>query len=178
LKAEITSEDPNAYVQWSLDNDVDGFKFKGRTNKTKVRFDSDLLQSGVVYTFRAELYEYGQKTDVYATLDTMLRSPPSGGSFTVSPTSGTIDTLFTATFSNWESSDGSELTYKVNIANTSGKIVAGLYSMLPEMSSKFPADATLTTTTTFTVSAQVFNEDNGYATTRDIAVTISPPTTE
>jgi len=78
-----------------------------------------------VYTFRAQLYEYGTITDVYATLDTMLKSPPFGGSFVVSPTSGTIDTEFTATFANWETSDGSEITYKINIIDESGREIAG-----------------------------------------------------
>ena len=177
LQARITSEDPNAYVQWSLDNDVDGFSFKGRTNRKKAVFDSSLLQSGTVYTFRAQLYEYGTITDVYATLDTMLKSPPFGGSFVVSPTSGTIDTEFTATFANWETSDGSEITYKINIIDESGREIAGQYSMLPELSMKFPASSTATTSSRLTVQAQVFNEDNGYSTTASQVVTITPPTT-
>jgi len=99
---------------------VDGFRFRGRTNRLKAVFDSDLLQVGTPYTFRAELYEYGVKTDVFATLDTMLKSPPYGGTFEIAPTSGTIDTLFTATFANWQSNDDSELTYKINVADESG----------------------------------------------------------
>jgi len=177
LNAEITSNDENAYVQWSLENDVDGFHFNGATNRLEVVFDSSLLQSGTVYTFRADLYENGEQTAVYATLDTMLLSPPYGGSFTVSPTRGTIETIFTATFANWETTDDSEITYKVNIADSSNKIIAGQYSMLTEMTSKLPGSSTGNGDAIYTVSAQVYN-GNGYATTTPMTVTITQPSTE
>ena len=177
LRASITSDDPNAYVEWSLENDVDGFSFKGRTNRKRVVFDSSLLQSGTVYTFRADLYEYGSLTAVFATLDTMLLSPPYGGSFTISPTSGTIDTTFTATFANWETSDDSEIEYKINVVDQSGKTVASQYSLLTEMTSKFPGSLNGSSQAIYYVSAQVFN-DNGYSSTPSTLVVISQPTTE
>jgi len=46
------------------------------------------------------------------------------------------------------------------------------------MSGKLPADATLTTSRQYTVSAQVLNADNGYTTTDSVTITISPPTIE
>lgn len=106
--------------------DGQSFNFNGKNGNEsknrgkKISFEPDLLQANTVYNFRATLYENGQRTNVYAVLATMLRSPPFGGSFEVSPLIGNLDTEWTITFSNWETADGGDLEYQINIIGENG----------------------------------------------------------
>lgn len=101
---------------------VAGFSFASVTDKPTVSFKSDALQVNTPYTFKATLVEINQTTEVFAELQTIIESPPYGGTFVVSTDSGSLsgtkDTEWTMTFSNWVTADTSDMSYKVYLRTT------------------------------------------------------------
>ena len=84
-----------------------------------VAFIGDGLKADTVYSFQCTTSQNGESMS--AQVDLSLNSPPSGGSFEMTPEGGNVTTQFTATFSNWVDQESNYPLKYILMLNDQGK---------------------------------------------------------
>lgn len=123
LRAVVNSSNPYV-ISWSMTTAGETVVWKSPTDKKQVGVEGRSLKQNVIYIFNCTVTSGNEVA--YSTLSLSLNSPPTGGTFEISPYEGDYDTNFTVSFNNWVDPEGLTCIYKIYVYDSDDSRPAAL----------------------------------------------------